>query len=33
MLRDAGFAEVECFGNLEGGPFDWDTRLVAVARA
>jgi SAM-dependent methyltransferase len=33
MLADAGFAEVACYGNLEGGPFGPDTRLVVVATA
>src|SRR5215208_7215195 len=31
MLGRAGFAEVRCYGDLEGVPFDVDTRLVAVA--
>ena len=32
-LRDAGFAEVSLYGNLQGAPYDVDaTRLVAVAR-
>ena len=33
MLRAAGFDEVDHYGGLDGKPFDWDTRLVAVARA
>jgi SAM-dependent methyltransferase len=33
MLARAGFAETRCHGDLEGGPFDAGTRLVAVARA
>jgi SAM-dependent methyltransferase len=33
MLADAGFADVACHGNLEGGPFGPDTRLVLVATA
>src|SRR5215210_7281764 len=32
MLDRAGFAEARCFGDLEGGPFGTDTRLVVVAR-
>jgi ubiquinone/menaquinone biosynthesis C-methylase UbiE len=32
MLERAGFAEARCHGDLEGGPFGPDTRLVAVAR-
>ena len=32
MLDRAGFAEAKCFGDLEGGPFGVDTRLVIVAR-
>ena len=31
MLTHAGFAEVRCYGDLEGVPFGVDTRLVAVA--
>src|SRR5262245_21244483 len=31
MLADIGFAEVTCYGNLDGGPFGPDTRLVIVA--
>jgi SAM-dependent methyltransferase len=31
MLRAAGFEEVALHGDLEGAPFDFDTRLVAVA--
>jgi len=31
MLTRAGFAEVRCYGDLEGVPFGVDTRLVAVA--
>jgi hypothetical protein len=32
MLERAGFAEVRCHGDLDGGPFGTETRLVAVAR-
>src|SRR5919197_1001664 len=32
MLRAAGFAEAKCYGDLDGGPFATDTRLVVVAR-
>jgi len=32
MLDRAGFAEARCHGDLEGGPFATDTRLVVVAR-
>jgi len=32
MLEHAGFAEVRCHGDLAGGPFATDTRLVVVAR-
>jgi hypothetical protein len=31
MLDRAGFAEGRCYGDLDGGTFDWDTRLVIVA--
>jgi SAM-dependent methyltransferase len=31
MLRGVGFGDVACFGNLDGGPFGADTRLVLVA--
>jgi SAM-dependent methyltransferase len=31
MLRDVGFGEVAAYGNLDGGPFRADTRLVLVA--
>ena len=31
MLTRAGFAEIRCYGDLEGAPFGVDTRLVAVA--
>jgi SAM-dependent methyltransferase len=33
MLRAAGFGEVEYFGGYDGKPLDWESRLVAVARA
>jgi ubiquinone/menaquinone biosynthesis C-methylase UbiE len=32
MLLGAGFEEAKCYGDLEGGAFDTDTRLVVVAR-
>jgi SAM-dependent methyltransferase len=32
MLATAGFAEAKCYGDLDGGPFGVDTRLVIVAR-
>ena len=32
MLERAGFAEGRCHGDLQGGPFATDTRLVVVAR-
>jgi ubiquinone/menaquinone biosynthesis C-methylase UbiE len=32
MLAAAGFAEVKCHGDLDGGSFAIDTRLVVVAR-
>jgi ubiquinone/menaquinone biosynthesis C-methylase UbiE len=32
MLAAAGFAEARCHGDLRGGPFGTDTRLVIVAR-
>lgn len=32
MLERAGFAEARCHGDLAGGPFATDTRLVVVAR-
>jgi SAM-dependent methyltransferase len=32
MLRRAGFDDVRCYGDLEGGAFDTTTRLVIVAR-
>jgi hypothetical protein len=28
----AGFADARCYGDLEGGPFATDTRLVIAAR-
>jgi ubiquinone/menaquinone biosynthesis C-methylase UbiE len=31
MVRRAGFASARCHGDLEGGPFTTDTRLVLVA--
>jgi hypothetical protein len=33
MLADVGFGETACYGNLDGGPFEADTRLVLVATA
>ena len=32
LLADAGFAEIECFGDYEGGPLSRETRLVVRAR-
>jgi SAM-dependent methyltransferase len=32
MLTGAGFGDVRCYGDLDGGPFDTTTRLVIVAR-
>jgi ubiquinone/menaquinone biosynthesis C-methylase UbiE len=32
MLEGAGFAEARCHGDLQGGPFSTETRLVVVAR-
>ena len=32
MLGRAGFADVRCYGDLDGGPLDTTTRLVIVAR-
>ena len=32
MLDRAGFAEAKAYGDLDGGPFGVDTRLVIVAR-
>jgi len=32
MLAAAGFAEARCHGDLDGGPFSTQTRLVIVAR-
>jgi ubiquinone/menaquinone biosynthesis C-methylase UbiE len=32
MLRAAGFTKTTCFGDLHGGAFETDTRLVVVAR-
>jgi SAM-dependent methyltransferase len=31
MLAKAGFAEAKCYGDLDGGPFGMDTRLVIAA--
>ena len=31
ILVDVGFGEIACYGNLDGGPFAADTRLVIVA--
>jgi SAM-dependent methyltransferase len=33
ILVDVGFGEISCYGNLDGGPFAADTRLVIVAAA
>jgi SAM-dependent methyltransferase len=32
MLTRAGFEEAKCYGDLDGAPFEADTRLVIVAR-
>jgi SAM-dependent methyltransferase len=32
LLEDVGFAQVECFGDFEGGPLSRETRLVVRAR-
>ena len=32
MLEAVGFAEIDCFGDLEGGELSRDTRLVIRAR-
>ena len=32
MLERAGFAEIKCYGDLEGGPLTTRSRLVLVAR-
>jgi len=32
LLREARFGEIECFGDLEGGPLSRETRLVVRAR-
>jgi SAM-dependent methyltransferase len=32
LLRDVGFAEIDCFGDYEGGPLSRETRLVVRAR-
>jgi hypothetical protein len=32
MLDRAGFEDVRCYGDLDGGPLATDTRLVVVAR-
>jgi SAM-dependent methyltransferase len=32
MLRDAGFVDIETYGDLEGSPFGVETRLALVAR-
>lgn len=32
LLADVGFAEVDCFGDFEGGPLSRETRLVVRAR-
>ena len=33
MLADAGFGDIAAYGNLDGGPFGHDTRLVLLATA
>jgi SAM-dependent methyltransferase len=32
LLEDIGFAEIDCFGDLEGAPLSRETRLVVRAR-
>jgi SAM-dependent methyltransferase len=32
LLRKVGFAEIDCFGDYEGGPLSRETRLVVRAR-
>lgn len=32
LLADVGFAEIDCFGDFEGGPLSRETRLVVRAR-
>ena len=32
LLGETGFVEIDCFGNLEGGPLSRETRLVVRAR-
>jgi ubiquinone/menaquinone biosynthesis C-methylase UbiE len=32
LLREAGFGEIDCFGDFEGGPLSRETRLVVRAR-
>jgi ubiquinone/menaquinone biosynthesis C-methylase UbiE len=32
LLRETGFAEIDCFGDYEGGPLSRETRLVVRAR-
>ena len=32
LVRQAGFEEVSCYGDLDGGPLSSETRLVVVAR-
>ena len=32
LLAEAGFAEIDCFGDYEGGPLSRETRLVVRAR-
>lgn len=32
LLTEVGFAEIECFGDFEGGPLSRETRLVVRAR-
>ena len=32
MAERAGFSDARCYGDLDGGPFGVDTRLVVVAR-
>jgi len=32
LLQEAGFVEIECFGDFEGAPLSRETRLVVRAR-
>ena len=32
LLAEVGFAQIECFGDFEGGPLSRETRLVVRAK-